>query len=130
MEKPQPITKNLLGVGGGALLGNQTHDFESTTTLDTYEQVGEVFAKEGLLTTRIQLRNVGGGGAVADVRVLGSLDGGKTFPVVVVAEQAINDGDDAVSTITDYYTHLKVEAKSNVAGTPTDVEAQAAAIAH
>lgn len=128
MKERLPITKHLISVGNGAVLGNDTHEFAQETTGDTYSQIGEVFAKEGLLTTRLRVSNVGGGGAAADIRVMGSLDGGKSY-VVAVAEQVVNDGADALITITDYYTHLKLEAKSNVAGTPTDVSGQAAAIA-
>ena len=125
--KKLPISKNLIGIGGGALLGSDTHKFDSIQTADTFSSVGNDFEKKGLLGTTLIASNLGGNSA--DVRVLGSLDGGQTFKVIAGSQQTIATGSSYVWVIQSYYTHLKLEAKSATASTPTSVEGQAAAIA-
>lgn len=51
-----------------------------------------------------------------DVRILGSIDGGATFPFTAEAEFTVAAGATVTKTITTYYTHLKVQVKPNAAG--------------
>ena len=51
------------------------------------------------------------------VQILGSLDGGLTYPIVVEAEFAVDPGTPVSKTITVYYSHLKVQVKPAVAAT-------------
>lgn len=49
------------------------------------------------------------------VKILGSLDGGATYPIVVVAEFAVDPGTPISKTITLYFSHLKVQVKPAIA---------------
>ena len=52
-----------------------------------------------------------------DVKILGSVDGGVTFPIEEVAEFQVTVGTDLSKTVTTYYTHIKVQVKPAVAAT-------------
>lgn len=49
-----------------------------------------------------------------DVKILGSVDGGVTYPIEEVAEFQVTVGTDLSKTISTYYTHLKVQVKPAV----------------
>ncbi len=50
------------------------------------------------------------------VRILGSLDGGATYPITVEAEFTVTVGTTSVKTSTDWYTNLKVQVKAASGG--------------
>jgi len=57
-----------------------------------------------------------------NVQILGSFDGGTTYPITVVSEFAVAVATPVIQTITDLYTNLKVQADpavDNVHGTLT-----------
>lgn len=81
------------------------------TSADTYADAGEwesIFAKTKhfhfIATTNDLL-----------VQILGSLDGGATFPVVAGAEFAVDPGTPVSKTITVFFSHLKVQVKPAIA---------------
>lgn len=45
-----------------------------------------------------------------NVQILGSFDGGVTYPITVVSEFAVTTATPVVQTITALFTHLKVQA--------------------
>jgi len=48
------------------------------------------------------------------VKILGSMDGGSTFPATVEAEFAVDVGTPVSKTVTVFWTHLKVQVKPAV----------------
>lgn len=101
-------------------------------TVDAHSDL-VVFALEGKTKGTIAYLNKST--ATATFRVLGSLDGGKTFEATVFAEAAGSAGTVAAPSATlvnwaatgaagaafGVYTHLKVQARSTVGATPATV---------
>ena len=50
-------------------------------------------------------------------KILGSYDGGTTYPIVVEAEFDVTVAAQVPKSYTDFYTHLKVQVKPKVAAT-------------
>lgn len=84
-----------------------------TSTANPYADVGTVVTQ---LFKTTKLAFVGATNTMK-VQVLGSIDGGATFPFTAEAEFTVAAGATEVKTITSYFTHLKVQAAPNVAAT-------------
>jgi len=83
------------------------------TSVDTYVDIGtlkSVFSK----TTHFQFSAVTNN---LDVKILGSIDGGVTYPIEELAETQVTVGTDLLNVVTTYYTHLKVQTKPAVSAT-------------
>ena len=61
------------------------------------------------------------------VTVLGSVDGGLTYPLTAVSEFTITVGVPTTNTITVYYTHLRVDVKAAVGASQGTLATQMAA---
>jgi hypothetical protein len=83
------------------------------TTVNTYVDVGELDC-ELHRTKRIRVAAATNN---LHVKILGSMDGGATYDIEVVAEFTVTAGTPQIQTITDYYTHLKVQTKPAVSDT-------------
>jgi len=86
---------------------------DELTTINTYVDVGII---DGQLfrTKRVRVDAVTNN---LHVKILGSMDGGATYDIEVVAEFTVTVGTAQIQTVTDYYTHLKVQVKPAVADT-------------
>lgn len=86
------------------------------TAADTYVDVSPTVITQFLASRHFDFQ-----AATNDlhVQILGSLDGGVTFPITVVAEFTITAGTPIQKIITagEYYTDLKVQVKPAVAAT-------------
>lgn len=83
-----------------------------TTTVNTMATVGNWHCP--LLRTK-RLRFTASTNNLT-VQILGSFDGGATFPITVVTAFAVNVGTPVVQTITDWYSDLQVQVQPAVAG--------------
>lgn len=93
-----------------------------TTTVNTYADVG-VLPCRLYRTKHVKLsvttQNL-------HIKILGSFDGGVTYPVEETAETQVNAGATTLVAITDYYTHMKVQTKPVVADTHGTLNVQMA----
>lgn len=92
-------------------------------TVDAAADVA-VFRLEGFRVASFAVVNSGAAGAA--VTFWASLDGGRTFDVALQAEVTIAAGGSSIVHMNGYVTHVKVRARSAVAGAPTTVVAKAA----
>lgn len=97
---------------GSVIVSKET--FTHLTTVDTLVDMG-TFSCRMLRSKNLQFS------AATNTlvgKVLGSVDGGVTFPVTVEAEFDVTvAGSPVVKTSTAYYTHLKIQVKPKVAAT-------------
>lgn len=87
--------------------------FTKLTTIDTLADVG-VFSCRTLRSKNLSF-SAATNTLVA--KVLGSVDGGLTYPIQVEAEFDVTVAAPVVKTNTTYYTHLKIQVKPKVAAT-------------
>ena len=83
-----------------------------TTTIDTLVDVGTV------AVAPLRTKHFTFAAATNTLRaiILGSVDGGLTYPATVEAEFDVTAAAKVVKTSTDFYTHLKVQTKPKVGG--------------
>lgn len=96
---------------GAVVLGSEL--LTRTTTIDTLVDVSPVLGCAAFVTkyfTCTALTNT------LSVKILGSQDGGLTYPTTVEAEFPVTTGSAVLKTVSAFYTHLKVQVRPNVAG--------------
>lgn len=104
------------------IVGSNTHpsptlSFHGTmddllTDEDTYVDIGTLksaFSKTTHFRFSAATNNL-------DVKILASIDGGVTYPIVEEAEFQVTVGTDLSKTVTTYYTHLKIQTKPSIGG--------------
>jgi hypothetical protein len=96
---------------GAVVLGSDT--LTKTTTIDTLADVATVPC-DVLVTKHLTFKAVTN---TLVAKVLGSQDGGLTFPTQVEAEFDVTTAAQVLKTVTAFYTHLKVQVKPKVAAT-------------
>ena len=84
-----------------------------TTVLDTLVDVGD-FDSKSLRTKHFTFTAVTN---TLRALILGSYDGGLTYPATVEAEFDVTAASQVVKTNTDFYTNIKVQVKPKVAAT-------------
>lgn len=77
-------------------------------------------------TKKIVAKNTGAN--AARINVLGSVDGGTNYDVVLVNNVALAVGNISVTDLTDALTHIRIEARAQNAGNATTVESRAYAM--
>lgn len=95
----------------------RTKSYYASGALDAYTTEGNAYADVGTWdvghfgTKRMRFSSVDND---INVQILGSFDGGITYPITVVSEFAVATDTPVVQTITDLYTDLKVQADPDV----------------
>jgi hypothetical protein len=98
---------------------SRTKSYYVSGILPNYTTVGNAYADVGtwevgnLGTKRMRFTAVTN---TINVQILGSFDDGVTYPITVVTTFAVAVATPVIQTITDLYTHLKVQADPAVDG--------------
>lgn len=105
-------------------------DWPAQTTTDSYADLGKPWKLDEPATKSktLVIENTGAANG-AHYKILGSVDDGVTYAVEIAAETALAAGTKATRIVNDYYTHLKVQVKAQVAGSQTTVKAAGCGIA-
>ena len=90
----------------------------SVTTLDAYDaSTSQVLEVRGLKDKAFVIKNTGS--KTLTWNMLGSIDGGVAYDVAIKADADILTTAYEYYRLTDYYTHVKIQMKSKLAGNPT-----------
>lgn len=109
-----------------------SHHWSATQTTNAFAPLGatkdeRTWDKPGWRTTTIVIRNTGANAAT--IRVVGSVDQGKTFDVTLLAAESLAAGQTKVLSFTTYVSQVQVQAQAAVADAQTTVEAYGEATA-
>jgi len=89
------------------------------TTADAYSDVTSVILDvRGLKDKAFVMKNTGAANALS-WKILGSVDDGVEYDIAVKSEADVALSSYEYYRLTDYYSHLKIQIKSKVAGNPT-----------
>lgn len=99
---------------------------DEQSTINAFDDLGLPWIKMHTKSGTIVVDNIGANDA--DVKVLGSVNG-FAFGIQVQQSTLVTAGQSLVVSFSDYYAAVKVQIKSAVANTPTQVVASGSAIA-
>jgi hypothetical protein len=97
-------------------------------TLDAYDATTDtILDLRGMKEKLVLMKNTGGANGLTWT-ILGSVDDGVEYDIVVKADANVALSAQEIFRGSEYYTHWKVRVKSQVAGNPTSVKVKFAAI--